>query len=219
MSRDIARLAAAFLVMSALIMPAQAAPGRSARGKGLAACKADIAKFCEDAQADGGAIGCLKANSAGLSKGCKAGLASMERKMKPRAPGMQACNSDIKKLCPGFSSAQAMECLAEKGDAVSEGCRARLNRARNKRGTGLEACKADIASFCADAEGDVVGCLKDNKDDLSGPCKRAISSPRGGKGGPFGGGRRAESGEEDGQDGEEGGPGGEGGDDGPPSEN
>ncbi len=97
--------------------------------------------------------------------------------------GGGACAADIKKLCgsvqPGEGRIRA--CIQEHLGELSEGCQARLERAKAVR----EACADDIKKSCAGVKkgrGRIFACLRGALANLSEPCKDALlGSASGGK--------------------------------------
>jgi hypothetical protein len=94
------------------------------------------------------------------------------------------CREDAARLCADAKGPRArLGCLAEKRDQLSEGCRARIDRAGDSAGAGprLEACRADLERLCPGVEpgnGALRRCLAEHRDVLSEACRSELGSRR-----------------------------------------
>ena len=126
-------------VIPAVVVFLLLAAGAAAEGpKG--ACKADVEKFCKDVKpGEGRIIACLKTHEAELSAECKAkGLEAKGPEAKDRKEGkggfIEACRADLDKLCAGVPAGHGakIRCLKEHEAVLSEGCKAGLDKAKEK---------------------------------------------------------------------------------------
>ena len=109
----------------------------------MIACMADLKKLCGGKQGRD-AFMCLRDNKAKASPTCQAALNA------PRDPGgdggstpspeMQAmrktCEPDMKKLCPGQESREAMMCLRQNSAKAGKACQAALSKMPGRGGGG-----------------------------------------------------------------------------------
>ena len=90
-----------------------------------------------------------------------------------------ACNADVEKLCKDVvaGGGSALMCLKERGDELSDGCRASFAKKKKElleKNPALNACAADMKQFCSDEEpggGRIVACMKAHKDEVSPACR------------------------------------------------
>ncbi len=138
------------------------------------ACRADVERLCAGIPRGGGRImACLKANSAQLSPGCKADLASVARKV--REVGA-ACGDDVRSYCSDVKPGQGavLRCLAENRATLAPQCQAVLQGAQEKAAEFKKACGGDARKLCkgiAPGEGRILACLESRKADLSPRCQ------------------------------------------------
>ncbi len=113
-------------------------------------CLADVEKFCKDVKpGEGRIIACLKTHDAELSAECKArGPEAKDRKGKGHEAGAEgkgqkkkkdngfreACKADLDKLCADVPAGHGakIRCLKKNEAALSEGCKAGLDKAKEK---------------------------------------------------------------------------------------
>lgn len=99
---------------------------RQGKGRGagrLAACRTDVATFCQDAAKGGGQrIACLKQNLDKLDPACRTALSARVEKTKG---ARQACREDRKSLCGDVQAGggQVVQCLKSNADKLSPGCK------------------------------------------------------------------------------------------------
>ena len=144
------------------------APGGEGRGR-LAACRTDLATFCQTAEAGRGRrMACLAANKARLSPACaqvveaRGGDRAERRGLGAAAP----VDAPAPSIRPGSGAA-----LPEASPTASP-------RRVGRGGGRLAACKTDLATFCQSAEaggGGRAKCLKQNEASLSPDCRSAVS--------------------------------------------
>ncbi len=104
----------------------------------------------------------------------------------PVAAQQRPCMDDLKKLCPNVKqgSGEALKCLQEHKDSLSEPCKKRLAKAEArgpKSGKTRDVCKSDIEKFCKDVQhgqGRMKECLQQHESDLSSDCKTALAAKR-----------------------------------------
>jgi hypothetical protein len=106
--------------------PGKGTPGE--KGGGLAACRTDLATFCQSRQdGTGRRLGCLRENMAKLEPACQAAVVErVERTKKTR----EACKADREAHCAGIEArgGAVMQCLRTNQDKLSPGCREVLTR-------------------------------------------------------------------------------------------
>lgn len=106
--------------------PASAsAPFAKGEGKGgrqrMAACRTDVATFCQNAEKGGGRMRCLKENQAKLSPECQAVLTE---RVQAASNFRQACKADQAAHCAGVErgGGKLMQCLRENQAKLSPAC-------------------------------------------------------------------------------------------------
>ncbi len=94
--------------------------------------------------------------------------------------GEGACAQDKVRLCAQAGNQhETMQCLEENREALSEACEAKLDKFKEKRQALKVACEADAQSLCGGLEGkELRQCMRDNKDDLSKGCSKALKAAR-----------------------------------------
>ncbi len=103
-----------------------AAAPRKGKGKGngrMAACRTDVATFCQDTAKGGGQrMACLQQNVEKLDPACRAALS--ERKVQAKGQ-RQACRDDRKSLCGDVQAGggKIVQCLKSNADKLSPGCK------------------------------------------------------------------------------------------------
>ena len=138
------------------------------------ACRADVEKLCAGIPAGGGRISaCLKANQAQVSPGCKAELASVERKVKEVGA---ACADDVASYCAGVKPGEGavLRCLQENKVTLTPGCQDVLQGAQEKAAEFKKACGKDARKLCkgiTPGQGRVLACLKSKSAELSPRCQ------------------------------------------------
>ena len=95
----------------------------------VAACGADIDKYCKNVNLGGGKIkACLERNSAKVAAGCKSSaaqaFASLQRRAQARIDVLRVCDRDAARLCQGVQrgDGQILECMIMARRAVSPPC-------------------------------------------------------------------------------------------------
>ena len=106
-------------------------------GKGMAACRADIASVCTGVEKGKGGVGmCLRENAAKLSQPCQSMLA--ERKALQQAVAM-SCKGDVAALCGTVEKGKPQrECLKEKQVQASPRCQQALAALPQRHGKGRQ---------------------------------------------------------------------------------
>lgn len=94
------------------------------------------------------------------------------------------CKSDAEKLCTGVEKGEGriMQCLRDKQEQLSEGCKADINVKKEAMKEVANSCEGDIKQHCGDVEagkGRIAKCLHKNKAKLSEPCKAEMKEQRG----------------------------------------
>lgn len=82
------------------------------------------------------------------------------------APGAQACQADVRKLCPGArpGGGRVLGCLKEREAELSAGCRAALPT--------LQRCAQEVKTVCGDqGRRELRECLRSRADQLSAECR------------------------------------------------
>ncbi|MCB1137818.1 MAG: hypothetical protein KDK23_03640 [Leptospiraceae bacterium] len=92
--------------------------------------------------------------------------------------GQGPCMQDVQRLCPNASSRQErMQCMRDNKDNLSEACKARIEKGKNKMKNMHEACADDRAKFCKGVkpgEGRMRDCYLQHQSELSQKCKDAM---------------------------------------------
>eukprot|EP00242_Pyramimonas_sp_CCMP2087_P000757 CAMPEP_0198232122 /NCGR_PEP_ID=MMETSP1445-20131203/115560_1 /TAXON_ID=36898 /ORGANISM="Pyramimonas sp., Strain CCMP2087" /LENGTH=884 /DNA_ID=CAMNT_0043912773 /DNA_START=630 /DNA_END=3284 /DNA_ORIENTATION=- len=155
-------------------------------------CKADAAKFCDDATLypePGAVVTCLREVEEKLNEGCKTEIfrTKLESSKDFGLDAMlhELCEDDAKVLCEGVQPGEGrtQECLRKKRVSLSWDCQEELFR-KEVEDAGdlrlntvlLRVCSADKKKFCAEVKpgmGNAKQCLEDNRDkpDFSADCK------------------------------------------------
>ena len=108
-------------------------------------CKADVEKFCKDAER--GLVGeCLKKHEAELSDVCKAGIKERARKnvLGARDQAKDACKADVDRFCKDVQMSKVGDCLQRHQDDLFIDCRVsrkKMNRMRAKESAKTEEAK------------------------------------------------------------------------------
>lgn len=119
--------------------PATATAGAKG-GHRMAACRTDVATFCQNAEKGGGRMRCLKENQAKLSPECQTAVTE-----RTQAAGnfRQACKSDRETLCAGVErgGGRLMQCLKENQAKLTPACGEAISAMpeRGARGRGKRA--------------------------------------------------------------------------------
>ncbi len=107
------------------------------------------------------------------------------------AADQNPCSEDIAKFCKDAKPGSALlECLEEHETQLSDACKdyeERMGGARTESREAIrqqmrirQACRDDVMKFCKDAKGGISACLKDHTNELSTPCREAVTTVRGG---------------------------------------
>ena len=108
-------------------------------------CKADVEKFCKDAEP--GLVGeCLKKHEAELSVVCKAGIKERARQnvLGARDQAKDACKADAARFCKGVERGKVGDCLQQHQDELFIDCRVsrkKMNRMRAKESAKTQEAK------------------------------------------------------------------------------
>ena len=104
--------------------------------------------------------------------------------------GHGPCSADVQKFCASVQpgGGRIMECLKAHEADLSPACKARDEKGQERREERKEAmeaihaaCKDDVAKLCGGVTpggGNVMRCLRDNKDKVSATCKSTIAEER-----------------------------------------
>lgn len=124
------------IIISVVILTTLCLAQAYAKGKHQGACKTDIDKLCGSHKGDRAAMkACIKQNKENFSAECKAQRekfkAGKAERTEKRAKTLEACASDIQKLCPeanqpGAKKNAPFRCLMLNRDKVSPTCQAAL---------------------------------------------------------------------------------------------
>ncbi|MGD9835231.1 MAG: hypothetical protein AB7U92_20955 [Piscinibacter sp.] len=82
------------------------------------------------------------------------------------APGIQACQADARKLCPGArpGGGRVLGCLKEREAELSAGCQAALPT--------LQRCAQEVKTVCGNSsQREMRECLRSRADQLSAECR------------------------------------------------
>jgi len=144
-------------------------------------CATDVVQFCSDVKPGGGRIvRCLEEHEEKLTETCRAKLAAEQQKSKRYvAEFLDSCHSDVERLCVGVrpGGGRQIKCLTTHDYELSPRCSDELNKlgaARDRVDQLKRVCGADANRLCPDVlghAGDVLACLKENKDQLSPACR------------------------------------------------
>lgn len=173
------------------------------------ACEADMKSLCSGKMGHD-AMMCMHDNHDKLSKPCQDAIADMRAHMRKRfearREAMQAakkvCEPDMKSLCAGKSGREAMMCMHDNRDKVSQVCKDAIAKVRHhgRRGKGMNgmdrmamggppsperhaamqaakaACEPDMKALCAGKSGrEAMMCMHENHDKVSQTCKDAMA--------------------------------------------
>ena len=176
------------------------------------ACAPDMASLCAG-KTGPDAMMCMHDNHDKLSKPCQDAIgdmrAKMRRRMEERREAMEAakktCAPDMASLCAGKTGREAMMCMHENRDKVSQPCKDAIAKVRHHRmfgrrwgrpmgGEGMgppsperraamdaakKACEPDMAALCAGKTGrEAMMCMRENHDKVSQTCKDAMAKAR-----------------------------------------
>lgn len=96
----------------------------------------------------------------------------------PRMQMRQACESDMKTLCPNTPAGpERRQCMQSNMSKLSEGCRAAIGAVKAEAAQMRTACRADFRQYCAGQTGPGrMQCLRENQDKLSQGCRDAMSA-------------------------------------------
>lgn len=194
----------ALALLSSLAL-GQAAPG-DGKGKGrLAACRTDLATFCQNVDAGGGRkIACLAqhrdklsaecaavvdARKAGVKLGADAGAAPPAAAPSAPAPGKgvagpplglrKACAGDLAAHCKEVEkgAGRRMACLQQMLPKLTSECSAAITAAVEQRKAVRVACAGDRKSLCAGQKGpEAMACLRTNRERLSAACAELLAT-------------------------------------------
>jgi len=161
-----------FRILAAAVF-ALLATGAAKAQENAGPCKADAEKLCKDVKpGEGRIIACLKSHDAELSAECKAkGL-----ELKEKAGGMvEACKGDMEKFCADVKGGhgEKLKCLKDHEKDLSEGCRTKLDAARQEFGK-KNPCMAETEKLCPGlkpGDGKFGACLKEHEKDFSETCQ------------------------------------------------
>lgn len=120
-------------ILSIALAFASAVPAQA--GSPREACKADVEKYCSDAEAGKKGVGkCLRENKEKLSEGCRESLAEMRKRMAKEHPGAAACRGDVEKFCKDVKPGEGriIECLKSNDAQLSEGCKNQMSKKREQ---------------------------------------------------------------------------------------
>jgi hypothetical protein len=202
MSTALAGGALALALMMGLTTPhSDAAERGQGKGRGaMAACRTDVATFCQGVEAGRGArLTCLASHKDKLQPDC---ATAVEARLAARAarragaPAEQtaasapdATKSDQAPASPNQAEAPAADQARGQDDARGRqrmrGARMGLGGREDGRGEGARgrargACRTDAQSLCADARGpERRQCLMTNVDKVSPECAAALKGPKG----------------------------------------
>lgn len=97
------------------------AKGKSGKRGRMAACRTDMATFCQSAEKGGGRMKCLKENQAKLSPECQTVLGE---RVQEAGSFRQACKADRETLCAGAERGrgQLIQCLKDNQAKLSPAC-------------------------------------------------------------------------------------------------
>jgi len=181
--KKIAILAVLLFAAAAAVKAAEAPAAKGKAQEPAEACKADVEKFCKDVTPGGGRImACLKAYEDKISEGCKATREKgKERGMEKMKKFMEACKTDMDKLCKDVKGGhgEKVRCLKQNEKSLSAGCATELKEAGEQMKK-HNPCLADIEKFCKDVkpgEGRIIACLKTHEAELSAACKANKGKP------------------------------------------
>jgi hypothetical protein len=123
-------VALSFCVTASLAAAAIARAEDASPGRRDAACRADVEKYCADAQRGGGGIArCLREHEKDLSPACREQLASLHEKASKRAAAVHAaCKSETAKYCAEHEPGEGglIRCLRGHEADLSKECREAL---------------------------------------------------------------------------------------------
>ena len=118
-------------------MPTGKGSRGGANGQRMAACRTDVATFCQNAEKGGGRMRCLTANQAKLSPECQSVLGELAAAANNFR---QACKADSDALCAGVErgGGRLMQCLRDNQAKLSPACGEALSSMpeRGARGKG-----------------------------------------------------------------------------------
>lgn len=177
-------------VLGAAAVLAALATTATAQGRGgMAACRLDLATFCQGVEAGGGKkVACLTQNADKLSPECRAAMEQrqatrMERKdarLAQQAPAPQAQPPATGGGVPAVpQSAPATPSAAQPGVAAAPSPdKANPSGARAKGERPMAACRLDMQTYCATIVGGggrKIACLYENQDKVSPACRAVLA--------------------------------------------
>lgn len=159
------RVLAAVGIFSALSTAASAQPAV----RGMAACRVDLATFCQNIEAGRGKrVACLTQNQDKLAPDCRSAV----QQRAAQAPAGTPAASVAPSVGPPPASA-APETPAVPPPALKSAAPAPANKSAR-----LAACRADLQTLCVDAQtggGGRMRCLQDNQAKLSPACADTLA--------------------------------------------
>ena len=92
------------------------------------------------------------------------------------------CMADFEKLCKDVQPGEGRvaRCMKEHEKELSPGCKANIEKAKERIKDVAEACRGDAENFCSDVEpgkGRILRCLKQHEGELSTSCKEQLTFP------------------------------------------
>ncbi len=168
-----------FVGAAALLAAITTGADAQGRGGGMAACRLDVATFCQGESGGRQTFACLVQNQDQISETCHSAL---EQRMAARAERREQRYAQQRSQPPGGqnqSDAQSEDRLESQqrlGAAPPTDNAPQRGRGRGGRG-GMAACRVDLATFCQGTEagrGKKSACLMQNQDKLSDDCHAAL---------------------------------------------
>ena len=140
-------------------------------------CAAEVARLCPASRGDLLVLGCLRANSAALSRVCKGDPDALLAKA--RQVG-SSCDADAAKLCKEVQAGEGriVSCLRDNESSLSTSCQAAFNKWRLMRMNLQSACAGEIGKLCQmvpEGSGRIYTCLKEHEKDLGSDCRSALN--------------------------------------------
>ncbi len=91
------------------------------------------------------------------------------------------CKEDIKKFCPDVKKGEGriFECLNQNYDQLSDTCKQKISKTREKWQMFKENCGKDLDQFCPNTipgKGRIRACLAKNKDQITEQCKQFLKN-------------------------------------------
>lgn len=163
-----------------VVMVALLALTGGGRGLADAPCLADAARLCPGLPAgDGRLWACLLRNQFQLSSPCQQNIGEVQR----LASELNAdCAGDVYRFCPGTQpgGGRVLQCLRGYVGRreLSTNCEDSVVTALEKLQGFVDGCANDAANLCPGVQpggGRLFACLRSQSEQLSSPCKRAVS--------------------------------------------